>query len=374
MAHILIVDDDPHIIQQLTVLTHSFGCTPLSTLYPDYLFEILGSEPIDLILLDVHMPGTDGVELLKQLKKHPIYQRIPVIMLTGDTNIKLLAKCFQGGATDFINKPIKEVILQSRVESALKMQEYVKKLEELTLQLQDELKLAEKVQRATIHSQIDLPFLESGKLYLPYGQVSGDIYDLSLTRNQSLNVFLGDATGHGVSAALITMMVKMGLNTINSELSTNKVVHQLNQLLSTCIPLNMFVASIFMRITQDGMMSCCNGGIPPIIIIPANQEKPVVISGTGIILGVKKSVRYSENTYQLNPGDKIFVYTDGITECLREEEPFGISRLAEFLEKNASYEVDTILNNLLKHLTSFTEGQEFKDDITMLAFEYKLPE
>ncbi len=129
MANILIVDDDSQVIQQLTILTESFNHTPSSTLYPTVLFKYLESEPIDLLLLDINMPEINGITLLKQLKAHPIFHTIPVIMLTGSTDKELLKECFEAGAADYINKPFDEVVLQARIQSALTTQDYIKKIQ-----------------------------------------------------------------------------------------------------------------------------------------------------------------------------------------------------------------------------------------------------
>jgi len=127
---ILIIDDDKQVIQQLSEWIVSFGHIPRFTLEPEYLLQLLDSTPIDLILLDVYMPGIDGIAVLEQLQAHPRYQRIPVIMLTADVDDKLLEKCFDKGAVDFLNKPPREVVLKSRIKSALTTKNYIEQLQQ----------------------------------------------------------------------------------------------------------------------------------------------------------------------------------------------------------------------------------------------------
>ncbi len=125
MANILIIDDDKITLQELTTLVDSFDHSPIPTVYANHIFDILEREKISLVLLDIYMPETDGLRLLQELKADKNFKTIPVIMLTGDTNEKLLEECFRAGATDFINKPLNQVVIRSRIESALSIQKYI---------------------------------------------------------------------------------------------------------------------------------------------------------------------------------------------------------------------------------------------------------
>ena len=129
MAKILIVDDDPHLIELLSEILEILGYSSEFITKPNFLFQILENETFDLILMDYYMPEVDGVTLLKQLKAHPTYNRIPVIMLTSEIDDHLLAKCFKSGAEDFINKPISELVLDSRIKSVLTKQSQLKEIE-----------------------------------------------------------------------------------------------------------------------------------------------------------------------------------------------------------------------------------------------------
>ncbi len=135
MAKILIVDDDRHIIQQLTAWITSFEHRAASTMYPTFLVQTLDAEAVDLILMDIYMPEIDGVSLLKQLKQHPKYHSIPVIMLTSDTDEQRLAECLEVGAVDFLNKPISPVVLRARIRSALSVQNYIHTLQSVNRHL-----------------------------------------------------------------------------------------------------------------------------------------------------------------------------------------------------------------------------------------------
>lgn len=137
MADILIVDDDKQIIQQLTALLRQFGYNSHATVYPQYLLQTLELEPVDLILMDIFMPEIDGITLLKQVKSDPLYSSIPVIMLTGDDNEKLLTQCFDVGAIDFITKPFSESVLRARLQSALSVQTYIKQLKSINTQMSE---------------------------------------------------------------------------------------------------------------------------------------------------------------------------------------------------------------------------------------------
>ncbi len=129
MATILIVDDEKTVIQQISELITTFGHTPQFLLESEYLFQLLETLPVELILLDINMPGVDGLQRLKQLKSDERYTKIPVIMLTGDVNEKLIEDCFESGAADFINKPIREVVLKARIQAALEARHYIDQLQ-----------------------------------------------------------------------------------------------------------------------------------------------------------------------------------------------------------------------------------------------------
>jgi len=130
MANILIVDDDPTFVHLLTNLIASFGATPISAMQGANFFQILKEESIDLILLDIYMPIVSGLTLIKQLKNKKAYQDIPVIMITGTNNLKLMNECFEAGASDFITKPISPVVLQARLTSILEKQKDIIRLKQ----------------------------------------------------------------------------------------------------------------------------------------------------------------------------------------------------------------------------------------------------
>ena len=125
MENILIIDDEIQNIQHVAYLLDKFGYAPFALTEPAYLFDMLQNNTFDLILMDFNMPEKNGIVLLKQLKQHPLFKQIPVIMFTGERNKDIHAECFELGAIDFINKPIEEVILKARLESAIKIQRYL---------------------------------------------------------------------------------------------------------------------------------------------------------------------------------------------------------------------------------------------------------
>jgi len=128
MINILIVDDDNFVLEQLTILIKTLGHNALSTLYPTSVIDYLNVQCVDLILLDINMPELDGLTLLKQLKLHPKYRFIPVVMLTGDDDIVLQKACYESGAMDFLYKPVNEVTFSARIYSALLIQDSIKRL------------------------------------------------------------------------------------------------------------------------------------------------------------------------------------------------------------------------------------------------------
>ena len=138
MSTILIVDDDETVLELITATVRFLGYTALSTIDPTQTFRILEKNSIDLILLDVHMPVLDGITLLRQIRSHPVYKKIPVIMLTIDEETKLLERCFESGAADFITKPAKKLVLKSRIKSALSIKEYISKVDNLNKNLEKE--------------------------------------------------------------------------------------------------------------------------------------------------------------------------------------------------------------------------------------------
>ncbi|MBF0357954.1 MAG: diguanylate cyclase [Magnetococcales bacterium] len=125
MAEILVVDDDSQVVEQTCRLITDMGHNADFLVESSLLVAKLEAGQVDLILLDVNMPVVDGISLLKELKANQKFVDIPVIMVTGETGEKLISQCFEIGAVDFINKPIRPLELQSRVRIALETRQHI---------------------------------------------------------------------------------------------------------------------------------------------------------------------------------------------------------------------------------------------------------
>ena len=119
MDSILIVDDNRQVLEQLKELLSGEGYRVAFIPRSDFLKERLEKENFDLLLLDINLPGKNGLDWLKEIKSDPKHKNLPIIMITGEDERDTLAKCFELGANDYIHKPINEVALKSRVRSAI---------------------------------------------------------------------------------------------------------------------------------------------------------------------------------------------------------------------------------------------------------------
>lgn len=240
--------------------------------------------------------------------------------------------------------------------------------------MQDDLNLAAEFQLSVLPRMVDLPFLVSDYRYLPHDEVSGDIYDWYSSDDGSLNFFLGDATGHGVTAALLSMMVQIGLDGMHGNLPTNTICQNLNRLIATRDKGGKFITGVFFRITPGGELLVTNAGHPPLVVISATNPEPAIFESSSLPIGMflELPVPYVERKYKLAPGDRIFVFTDGLTEWENmNAEQFGFDRLLDYLQENRPKSLESLFDGLMREIGKFSEGVPCNDDLTLFAFEYR---
>jgi sigma-B regulation protein RsbU (phosphoserine phosphatase) len=182
--------------------------------------EILGSEAIDLVLLDILMEEMDGFEVLRQIKENPETKSIPVIFLTALSEFKDETRGLKAGSCGLHLQAHQPLVVLARVDAQLTVLRQKKELERTNAILSQEnarnereLELARNIQRS-FHPQdcpeswISAPGTSTTALY---GPSAGDFFDFVKLGPQKMGFFLGDVSGHGIPAALVTSMIKVAL-------------------------------------------------------------------------------------------------------------------------------------------------------------------
>ncbi|MCL6267760.1 MULTISPECIES: response regulator [Flagellimonas] len=119
IAKILVVDDNRQVLEQVNHILAEEGFEISFIPKGEFLFQRLDRQEFDLVLLDVNLPGISGYDLLQEIRKHPKYHNLPVIIITGEDEDTTLTKCFALGAQDYIRKPINHLVLKVRVSSVI---------------------------------------------------------------------------------------------------------------------------------------------------------------------------------------------------------------------------------------------------------------
>lgn len=185
--------------------------------------------------------------------------------------------------------------------------------------ISQELSLASTIQRELIPREMpDVPGLEFGVLYRPAGFVSGDIYNVQQLDDRHIGFFIADAIGHGVPAALLTMIISRALNlrggTVEGKLlSPSDALARLNDDLCDVSDGNPRFATAVYGIldAQTGLVRIANAGHPPPIRIAADNGENYEVDAGGPLLGVFHDAQFPEETMQLAPGETLLLYSDG---------------------------------------------------------------
>ncbi|PWB52976.1 MAG: hypothetical protein C3F13_10155 [Anaerolineales bacterium] len=242
--------------------------------------------------------------------------------------------------------------------------------------MERELQLAREIQMTFLPDRLpDLPGWDICAHWQPARQVSGDFYDVLKLDGNRIGLVIADVADKGMPAALFMTLIRTLIrSTAKEKPSPAAVLKQVNDLLFPDSKHGLFVTVFYGVISLDtGEFVYANAGHNPPIIINARQEGLVELTRTSIALGIFDDIEVTERYIQINPGDLVFLYTDGITEAFSVgEEMFGTQRLFDLLSKHGFTTCADLLEMIVGSVLEFIRGAEISDDMTLAAIFRKI--
>jgi serine phosphatase RsbU (regulator of sigma subunit) len=377
---VLVVDDTPANIQIVNSILRDTYKIRIATNGAKALELAAGTPAPDLILLDVMMPEMNGYEVCTRLKEATGTRDIPIIFLTGQTEIEDETKGFAVGAVDYIHKPFSPAVVKARVQTHLVLRGMQKQLERQLLTITSELETARQIQLSILPRQIpQLKGLDIAARYIPMTSVAGDFYDFLVVDDQRVGILVADVSGHGMPAALIASMLKIALAAQGSTAGDPaRVLSGLNEALCGKFQGHYITAAYALIDTAKHTICYAGAGHPPLLLMNQSAGTTRQVTENGLFLGYFPQATYSSVEVPFNEGDWGILYTDGIVETTNaSEEEFGTDRFQLFLKKHHDLSAAKLVDSLLDELACWSDrlsGREPEDDITLVALHLNSPE
>ncbi len=242
--------------------------------------------------------------------------------------------------------------------------------------MEEELRLAAAIQESALPRNFSLPG-EAGELFAlmtPARHVGGDFYDFFYLEDRcTLCLVIADVSGKGIPAALFMMRAKTAIkNNAISGKGPAQVLADTNNTLCEGNDAEMFVTVwLGMIDMKTGVMRCANAGHEYPVLCPAGGSYDLVKDRHGLVLAAMEGVKQREYTIELHPGDRLFVYTDGVPEAIDPNEAaYGTDRLVEKLNTLRGCSQEETLHKELEDIRAFAGEAEQFDDITMIGFTF----
>ncbi|MGJ4733518.1 PP2C family protein-serine/threonine phosphatase [Leptospira levettii] len=255
-------------------------------------------------------------------------------------------------------------------QMAEEIQNKVTTITRLNQEINQELQIGKEVQELFLPSVKKFKKFNIGKLYRPMREVSGDLYQyFQIPEKNFYGFFLADASGHGVSAALVTVVMAMSIQSIMKENPAPiHAINSLGEVIANRLQASFFATGVFVVFDEPGVVKFVNAGHnAPFIIRPSTKEVRFIDS-SGPPLGMGDDIQYSLESFPVEPGDKIILYTDGVVETpIKEGGLFGLDRFTEVVLENIHLSNAEIVEKAMALLDE--KHVEYKDDVTMLVLD-----
>lgn len=327
--------------------------------------KIASEENPDLILLDIEMPGETGFDVIVKLKDDPGTHHIPVIFLTGISEVDSKLRGFDLGAVDYITKPFHPLEVLARVRIHLKLS-----IATNSLIAGQALKLKQitEAQTEMLPAPDDYPEARFGVYYRALEEAGGDFYDILQISENITGYFVADFSGHDIKTSYLTASVKALLaqncSPVYSPLESMKLI---NDVLVEILPEGKYLTACYIHLNRmTRKLTIINAGHPPVVCSPVNGD-PFLVKMEGDILGMFKDVQFGRTVLDVENDDKIFIYSDGLVESAQNKITWatGAESLLPIYRsiKDVSYEYapEKLINEL------FGKDSIPEDDIVVLC-------
>jgi len=327
----------------------------------------------DLILLDILMPGISGLEACRKI--HGQRPELPIIVMTAVIDDEAIQEAFTGGAADYLRKPVNINELVLRINNIITSRRAEARLKALYRKVMDDLSAAAEIQRMMLPDRF---WCTAGTvavtMYLPANQVSGDILDICPVNDHQFMFYVGDISGHGVQSALLTSavntIIRTELDNQRHRFDFSTLAGELTVRLGGLFKHQYMTMMLGFFDSVGGKLEYINCGHPPLLLIRASDNHPIPVANEGTMpIGWLQEGPPPVNSIQLQTGDILCVYTDGLIECsdLENRMP-GIEGLAGAITDAMESARDLfVLPEMLPAALSKQGYQLGADDCTILA-------
>ena len=382
MVNILVVDDEVDVepmIRQRFRREIRAGRVKLFFAHDGiHALEIMDGTPdIALVITDIKMPRMDGLTLLERLSdRSDIMAKSIIVSAYGD--IANIRAGMNRGAFDFVTKPISFEDLDLTIKRALdkgRMERLARDAQIRVLEVQKEFEWARRVQRGILprawpkNGPEDLVgFMRSAQ------EVAGDSYDFIPIDDDHVGFAIADVAGKGIAAAMMASITHALLRALASDfLDPAECIGRLNKLLTAHNPEMLFVTLLYAVLNRrTGDVSYANAGHPWPLRLEQNGAVTALTGRTGIPVGIKETAIWTTATVTLQPGERLFLYTDGLTETSNAAgELFGAQRIIQRLQVLAPGGMTEMISQLIASIDEFRGGSAVLDDLTCLFLHWR---
>jgi sigma-B regulation protein RsbU (phosphoserine phosphatase) len=409
---ILIADDNLDMIYLIKKGFEGQGYEIIEAHDGDEAIKKVINEKPDLVLLDLKMPRRHGLDVLREIRKNEELKDTPVIVLTvvSDTDEKIAA--LENGANDFLLKPPLTSELRARVNTQLnlrnatqvlidythkleeavenktrELREYANRLEEMVedkvgvIKHQNEehlldIKSAAKIQRSLLPGQMpDLEGVRFVARYVPCERIGGDFYNVFRIDENTVGFFIADVSGHGVPSAMITVFLKQELSYYAKKMlktgrysvaKPKEVLHKFNRsFIENKIGEGTYFVTVVYCIFElhKRKLTVSIAGHHALPVIKRNDGRLETIELQGFPIGwFEVDEEYKERRYQLDPGDTLFLYTDGLLDIARGKGRIDFDSVNALIQRD---DMEKVLDRMIRSYRKRDEGE--RDDVTLLA-------
>ncbi|HPS85549.1 MAG TPA: SpoIIE family protein phosphatase [Spirochaetota bacterium] len=260
-------------------------------------------------------------------------------------------------------------------------QHHLSSRDEIISEINRDLKTATEIQeyfiRAEDDNNINLKHgISRSFIYLPSKAIGGDFISTMNDRNGNICAIIADVEGHGISASLVTGVLKSAFSFLAPEYGNRPDIFMAHLNRHLCSMLNRLYATCYYAYinVSDNTISFAKAGHHHPLFWRSAEKSFESIDVPGPLLGLLQEAEFGTETYKLNPGDKILFYTDGIIEERDERsQMFGIERLEEMFRNAIAEKSINLIDHIIVELNSHVNKDTYEDDITLLLYEFNQP-